>query len=61
MFLLSDTLIATGVAEWPQPPAPDFWVLLTHLAAQALPAGGTVGALEARRAPAATYGEMRAV
>jgi hypothetical protein len=35
--------------------------MLTYIAAQALPAGGTVGALHARRAPAATYGEMRAV
>ncbi|MFF7738527.1 lysoplasmalogenase family protein [Streptomyces sp. NPDC007984] len=61
LFLLSDTLIATGVAEWPQPPGPDVWVMLTYIAAQALLAGGTVGALDARRAPAATYGEMRAV
>ncbi|WP_078967009.1 lysoplasmalogenase [Streptomyces sp. WM6378] len=36
MFLLSDTLIATGVADWPQPPRPDFCVMLTYLAAQAL-------------------------
>ncbi|MEU0203782.1 MULTISPECIES: lysoplasmalogenase [unclassified Streptomyces] len=61
LFLLSDTLIATGVADWPQPPAPDLWIMLTYLAAQALLAGGTLGALDARRAPAATYGEMRAV
>ncbi|MCT9140449.1 lysoplasmalogenase [Streptomyces violarus] len=61
LFLLSDTLIATGVADWPQPPRPDFWIMLTYIAAQALLAGGTLGALNARRAPAATYGEMRAV
>ncbi|QWB26491.1 MULTISPECIES: lysoplasmalogenase [Streptomyces] len=61
LFLLSDTLIATGVAEWPQLPRPDFWIMLTYIAAQALLAGGTLGALNARRAPAATYGEMRAV
>ncbi|MFJ6250719.1 MULTISPECIES: lysoplasmalogenase [unclassified Streptomyces] len=36
LFLLSDTLIATGVAAWPRPPAPDFWVMLTYLAAQYL-------------------------
>ncbi|CAM5355686.1 lysoplasmalogenase [Streptomyces sp. SID1034] len=36
LFLLSDTLIATGVAEWPQPPRPDFWIMLTYLGAQAL-------------------------
>ncbi|MGC5035907.1 lysoplasmalogenase [Streptomyces sp. DT190] len=59
LFLLSDTLIATGVANWPQPPRPDFWVMLTYIAAQALLAGGAVGAIDARRAPAATYGEMR--
>ncbi|MET9764059.1 lysoplasmalogenase [Streptomyces sp. NPDC006372] len=61
LFLLSDTLIATGVAAWPQPPRPDFWIMLTYIAAQALLAGGALGALNARRAPAATYGEMRAV
>ncbi|WP_438294541.1 lysoplasmalogenase [Streptomyces sp. HUAS TT7] len=36
LFLLSDTLIATGVADWPQPPRPDFCIMLTYLAAQAL-------------------------
>ncbi|MGA5869843.1 lysoplasmalogenase [Streptomyces cinereoruber] len=36
LFLLSDTLIATGVAEWPQLPAPDFWIMLTYIAAQYL-------------------------
>ncbi|GGS73412.1 lysoplasmalogenase [Streptomyces violaceus] len=61
LFLLSDTLIATGVADWPQLPGPDFWIMLTYIAAQALLTGGTLGALNARRAPAATYGEMRAV
>ncbi|MFI6372483.1 lysoplasmalogenase family protein [Streptomyces sp. NPDC050546] len=61
LFLLSDTLIATGVADWPQLPRPDFWIMLTYIAAQALLVGGALGALNARRAPAATYGEMRAV
>ncbi|MER7476778.1 lysoplasmalogenase [Streptomyces sp. NPDC126510] len=61
LFLLSDTLIATGVAGWPQPPAPDFWIMLTYIAAQALLTAGTLGALGARGAPTATYGEMRAV
>ncbi len=61
LFLLSDMLIASGVADWPQLPGPDFWIMLTYIAAQALLAGGTLGALNARRAPAATYGEMRAV
>ncbi|MFJ5551550.1 lysoplasmalogenase [Streptomyces sp. NPDC093225] len=40
LFLLSDTLIATGVAEWPQLPRPDFWIMLTYLAAQYLLAAG---------------------
>ncbi|UUY51892.1 lysoplasmalogenase [Streptomyces yangpuensis] len=40
LFLLSDTLIATGVAEWPQLPRPDFWIMATYLAAQYLLATG---------------------
>ncbi|MFB8142796.1 lysoplasmalogenase [Streptomyces parvus] len=43
LFLLSDALIATGIAEWPQAPAPDFWVMLTYIAAQALLALGVLG------------------
>lgn len=43
LFLLSDTLIATGVAEWPQLPRPDFWIMATYLAAQYLLASGTLG------------------
>ncbi|MGW0122753.1 lysoplasmalogenase [Streptomyces sp. NPDC003327] len=50
LFLLSDTLIATGVADWPQLPAPDFWVMATYVAGQSLLAAG---ALRAR------YGEGR--
>ncbi|MFE9455942.1 lysoplasmalogenase [Streptomyces californicus] len=42
LFLLSDALIATGIAEWPQAPAPDFWVMLTYIAAQALLAHGVL-------------------
>lgn len=48
LFLLSDTLIATGVADWPQLPAPDFWIMLTYVAAQFLL---TRGALAARHTP----------
>lgn len=59
LFLLSDTLIATGVADWPQPPRPDLWIMLTYLAAQFLLAKGTLRALEARPGPMATYGEVR--
>ncbi|MFJ9625565.1 lysoplasmalogenase [Streptomyces sp. NPDC101181] len=36
LFLLSDALIATGIAHWPQLPAPGFWVMLTYIAAQSL-------------------------
>ncbi|WP_435839806.1 lysoplasmalogenase [Streptomyces canus] len=59
LFLLSDTFIATGVADWPQLPRPEFWIMLTYIAAQFLLASGTLRALEARPGPLATYGEMR--
>ncbi|MFF1375131.1 lysoplasmalogenase [Streptomyces sp. NPDC058308] len=36
LFLLSDTLIATGVADWPQVPRPDFAIMITYIAAQFL-------------------------
>ncbi|MET7367023.1 lysoplasmalogenase [Streptomyces sp. NPDC005566] len=36
LFLLSDALIATGIADWPQLPVHDFWIMLTYLAAQYL-------------------------
>ncbi|POX38440.1 hypothetical protein C3486_23220 [Streptomyces sp. Ru73] len=63
-FLGSDTLIATGIAHWPQPPAPQFCIMLGYLAAQWLladgvlrttgpPASGT-GGPPGRRDPAAT-------
>ncbi|MYR97019.1 MULTISPECIES: lysoplasmalogenase [unclassified Streptomyces] len=44
LFLLSDALIATGIADWPQLPAPDFWVMLTYIAAQSLLALGALAA-----------------
>ncbi|MEV0524379.1 lysoplasmalogenase [Streptomyces sp. NPDC050439] len=44
LFLLSDTLIATGVAEWPQAPRPDFWIMLTYIAAQFLLVRGILAA-----------------
>ncbi|MCX2182946.1 lysoplasmalogenase [Streptomyces sp. SKN60] len=50
LFLLSDTLIATGIAAWPQLPAPDFWVMLTYIAAQYLLTEGTLRTM---------YGERR--
>ncbi|MFJ4876062.1 lysoplasmalogenase [Streptomyces sp. NPDC088745] len=51
LFLLSDTLIATGVAQWPQLPAPDFWVMATYAAAQCLLALGVLRAPERAAAP----------
>ncbi|MFF2326194.1 MULTISPECIES: lysoplasmalogenase [unclassified Streptomyces] len=36
LFLLSDSLIALGIADRPQPPASDFWIMLTYIAAQFL-------------------------
>ncbi|MEV6107275.1 lysoplasmalogenase [Streptomyces sp. NPDC051940] len=42
LFLLSDTLIATDLADWPQLPAASFWVMLTYLAAQYLLTDGVL-------------------
>lgn len=50
LFMLSDTLIATGVADWPQLPRPDLWIMLTYLAAQSLLVRGV---LADRQDPAA--------
>ncbi|MFE3516614.1 lysoplasmalogenase [Streptomyces sp. NPDC059166] len=54
LFLLSDALIATGLADWPQPPAHDFVVMLTYIAAQYLL---TAGALEHGSDPGGTVTE----
>ncbi|MEU9604378.1 lysoplasmalogenase [Streptomyces sp. NPDC048057] len=35
-FLVSDLIIASGVAEWPQPPVPDVWIMLIYGAGQLL-------------------------
>ncbi|MEV0556738.1 lysoplasmalogenase [Streptomyces sp. NPDC050597] len=59
LFMLSDTLIATGVADWPQLPRPDFWIMITYIAAQYLLARGVLGAVGAQPAPSATYRERR--
>ncbi|WP_416961080.1 lysoplasmalogenase [Streptomyces sp. Agncl-13] len=59
LFMASDTLIATGVADWPQPPRPDFWIMLTYVAAQFLLVQGVLSTLAERRAPAAAYREVR--
>ncbi|MFF4666588.1 lysoplasmalogenase [Streptomyces sp. NPDC001282] len=42
LFLLSDTLIAVGVADAPSLPAHSFWIMLTYIAAQFLLAGGAL-------------------
>ncbi|MEU8999981.1 lysoplasmalogenase [Streptomyces caniferus] len=44
LFLLSDTLIASGIAHWPQLPAPQFWIMFTYVAAQYALAGGVLRA-----------------
>ncbi|MFE2145793.1 lysoplasmalogenase [Streptomyces sp. NPDC059456] len=49
LFLLSDTLIATGVADWPQLPRPDFWIMATYVAAQYLLAAGALAPTQAYR------------
>ncbi|MBC9711825.1 lysoplasmalogenase [Streptomyces sp. TRM66268-LWL] len=60
LFLLSDTLIATGIADWPQLPRPDFWIMLTYAAAQALLVRGVLTRIDAQKAPGTAYGESRA-
>ncbi|MFJ9411956.1 lysoplasmalogenase [Streptomyces sp. NPDC101393] len=53
LFLLSDTLIATGIAHWPQLPAPQFWIMLTYIAGQyALADGLRRAATRTETAPA---------
>ncbi|WP_339128543.1 lysoplasmalogenase [Streptomyces sp. f51] len=59
LFMLSDTLIATGVADWPQLPMASFWIMFTYIAAQFLLVRGVLDPLAVRRAPEAAYGEMR--
>nr|WP_203661214.1 lysoplasmalogenase [Streptomyces sp. SID14446] len=59
LFMLSDTLIATGVADRPQPPNPAFWIMLTYAAAQFLLVRGVLGPLGGSSASAAAYGGMR--
>ncbi|MET7388878.1 lysoplasmalogenase [Streptomyces sp. NPDC005529] len=59
LFMLSDTLIATGVADWPQPPNPAFWIMLTYAAAQFLLVRGVLEPLGGSAASAAAYGGMR--
>lgn len=58
LFLLSDTLIAVGVADAPRLPAHGFWIMLTYIAAQFLLA---TGALSPGARPWARPSEVRAV
>ncbi|MGY0023032.1 lysoplasmalogenase [Streptomyces sp. cg35] len=57
LFLLSDALIAMGIADWPRLPPADFWIMLTYVAAQYLLARGVLGE---RAVPDAAYREGRA-
>ncbi|MEU2365979.1 lysoplasmalogenase [Streptomyces noursei] len=51
LFLLSDSLIAGGIARWPQLPAPQFWIMLTYTAAQCALAIGVLAAAAGPRDP----------
>ncbi|GAA2148604.1 lysoplasmalogenase [Kitasatospora kazusensis] len=44
LFLLSDTLIATQLANWKELPGHEFWIMATYVVAQYLLASGTVKA-----------------
>ncbi|MBM9436075.1 lysoplasmalogenase [Streptomyces bryophytorum] len=44
LFLLSDSLIATDLADWPQLPGPGVWVMATYAAGQMLLALGVLRA-----------------
>ncbi|MEV0265545.1 lysoplasmalogenase [Streptomyces sp. NPDC050617] len=54
LFLLSDTLIASGLADWPQPPAPQLCIMVTYLAAQYLLTDGLLRAAAESQGPAPT-------
>uniref|UniRef100_UPI0020B7D85F lysoplasmalogenase n=1 Tax=Streptomyces sp. AC495_CC817 TaxID=2823900 RepID=UPI0020B7D85F len=58
LFVVSDMLIATGVAEWPQPPRPDLWIMLTYLAAQYLLTRGVLDTPGARPEGTPAAGEV---
>jgi uncharacterized membrane protein YhhN len=49
LFLVSDSMIAMGLADWSRPPAVDFWIMLTYVAAQYLLATGVVARWPVRR------------
>ncbi|UUU34905.1 lysoplasmalogenase [Streptomyces sp. CA-210063] len=58
LFVVSDLLIATGVAEWPQLPRPDLWIMLTYLTAQYLLVHGALGTFHARAEDTPTHGKV---
>ncbi|WP_042393111.1 lysoplasmalogenase family protein [Streptacidiphilus carbonis] len=58
LFLLSDSLIASALAHWPQPPAADFWVMLTYLVGQYLLATGIATAYSARSTTTGAWSEV---
>lgn len=49
LFLISDSMIAMGLAEWSRPPGVDFWIMLTYLLGQYLLATGSVSRWPAKR------------
>lgn len=49
LFLISDSMIAMGLADWSRPPLVDFWIMLTYVAAQYLLATGSVNRWPAKR------------
>lgn len=51
LFLLSDGMIAVGLADWPRPPAHDLWVMLTYAAAQGLLTLAVLGAAPVEGGP----------
>ncbi|MEE4541403.1 lysoplasmalogenase [Streptomyces sp. V4-01] len=59
LFLLSDTLIATGIADWPQLPRHQVAIMLTYAVAQALLAAG-IPAAAVRTAPPRAAAEAAA-
>ncbi|MFD7440139.1 lysoplasmalogenase [Streptomyces sp. NPDC059909] len=59
LFLVSDMILATGIAEWPQLPASDFWIMLTYVGAQYLLVTGALGAFGCASAPDRAYREAR--
>ncbi|MFE7191078.1 lysoplasmalogenase [Kitasatospora sp. NPDC057541] len=48
LFLLSDTLIATKLANWRELPGHEFWIMATYILAQYLLATGALRAAEAQ-------------